>query len=126
MVGSVQSIGVYDRTATAVEQAGRIRDLVQAIGLERDTGGWIGASRSVRKALANPYAQRKASVDTLIKTVRADLNTMDDSYGPRVVKAVEQAKYDLGLPRSGPRVRSTPSGTTSSPTPCSSCTTSWP
>ncbi|MEV5497413.1 nitrate- and nitrite sensing domain-containing protein [Nonomuraea fuscirosea] len=96
VVGSVQSIGVYDRTATAVEQAGRIRDLVQAIGLERDTGGWIGASRSVRKALANPYAQRKASVDTLIKTVRADLNTMDDSYGPRVVKAVEQAKYDLG------------------------------
>ncbi|MEU8362937.1 nitrate- and nitrite sensing domain-containing protein [Nonomuraea sp. NPDC048882] len=100
VVGSVQSIGVYDRTATAAEQAGRIRDLVQAIGLERDTGGWIGASRSVRKALANPYAQRKASVDTLIKTVRADLNTMDDSYGPRVVKAVEQAKYDLGrLPK---------------------------
>ncbi|MFC7589073.1 nitrate- and nitrite sensing domain-containing protein [Nonomuraea antimicrobica] len=95
MVGSVQSIGVYDRTAIAAEQAGRLRDLVQALGLERDTGGWIGANRAMRKKLEAPLEQRKAAVDTLIKTVRADLDTMDESYGPRVVKAAAQARYDL-------------------------------
>ncbi|WP_170222966.1 nitrate- and nitrite sensing domain-containing protein [Nonomuraea turkmeniaca] len=95
VVGSVQSIGDYDRTATAAEQAGRIRDLVQAIGLERDTGGWIGASRAMRKTLAQPIAERKAAVDKLVATVRDDLGTIDDSYGPRVVKAADQARGDL-------------------------------
>ncbi|MFB4265782.1 nitrate- and nitrite sensing domain-containing protein [Nonomuraea sp. GTA35] len=95
VVESVQSIDVYDRTATAAEQAGRIRDLVQALGLERDTGGWIGANRAMRKQLAADYTQRKAAVDTLVKTVRADLDAMDDSYGPRVVRAASQARYDL-------------------------------
>nr|WP_277350065.1 sensor histidine kinase [Nonomuraea sp. FMUSA5-5] len=95
VVESVQSIDVYDRTATATEQAGHIRDLVQALGLERDTGGWIGANRAMRKQLAAAYKQRQAAVDTLVKTVSADLATMDDSYGPRVVKAAAQAKYDL-------------------------------
>ncbi|GAB2921012.1 nitrate- and nitrite sensing domain-containing protein [Nonomuraea fastidiosa] len=100
VVSSIQSIAAYDRTATAAEQAGRIRDLVQALGLERDTGGWIGASRAMRKKLAKPLAQRKAAVDTLVKAVRADLDTMDASYGPRVVKAAEQARYDLSrLPK---------------------------
>ncbi|MET7332876.1 nitrate- and nitrite sensing domain-containing protein [Nonomuraea sp. NPDC005650] len=100
VVGSVQSIAAYDRTATGAEQAGRIRDLLQAIGLERDTGGWIGANRAMRKKLAQPLAQRKAAVDALVKTVNADLDTMDDSYGPRIVKAAQQAKYDLGrLPK---------------------------
>ncbi|MEV0997623.1 nitrate- and nitrite sensing domain-containing protein [Nonomuraea sp. NPDC050202] len=95
VVESVQSIDVYDRTATAAEQAGRIRDLVQALGLERDTGGWIGANRAMRKQLAADYTQRKAAVDTLVKAVRADLDAMDDSYGPRVVRAASQARYDL-------------------------------
>jgi signal transduction histidine kinase len=100
VVGSVQSIADYDRTATAAEQSGRIRDLVQAIGLERDTGGWIGASRSMRKKLVAPLEERKAAVDALIKTVRSDIDTMDDSYGPRVVKAAGQARSDLSrLPR---------------------------
>ncbi|MGW4956783.1 nitrate- and nitrite sensing domain-containing protein [Nonomuraea sp. NPDC004186] len=100
VVGSVQSIGDYDRTATGAEQAAHIRDLLQAIGLERDTGGWIGANRAMRKKLAQPLAQRKAAVDTLVKTVNADLDTIDDSYGPRIVKAAQQVKYDLGrLPR---------------------------
>ncbi|MEV0378959.1 nitrate- and nitrite sensing domain-containing protein [Nonomuraea sp. NPDC050643] len=100
VVGSVQSIGDYDRTATAAEQSGRIRDLVQAVGLERDTGGWIGANRAMRKKLAPQLTEYKASVDALVKTVRSDLDTMDDSYGPRVVKAAAQARYDLGrLPK---------------------------
>ncbi|MFC4114697.1 nitrate- and nitrite sensing domain-containing protein [Nonomuraea zeae] len=100
VVGSVQSIADYDRTATAAEQAGRVRDLVQALGLERDTGGWIGASRAMRKKLSAPLEQRKAAVDALVKTVRSDLDTIDDSYGPRVVKAAGQARSDLSrLPR---------------------------
>ncbi|MFI6738099.1 nitrate- and nitrite sensing domain-containing protein [Nonomuraea sp. NPDC050451] len=100
VVGSVQSIGDYDRTATGAEQAAHIRDLLQAIGLERDTGGWIGANRAMRKKLAQPLAQRKAAVDALVKTVNADLETIDDSYGPRIVKAAQQVRYDLGrLPR---------------------------
>ncbi|TDD28323.1 HAMP domain-containing protein, partial [Nonomuraea terrae] len=95
VVGSVQSIGVYDRTASAAEKAGRVRDLVQAIGLERDTAGWSGANRAVRRQLAPELAQRKASVDTLVRAVRADISALDDSYGSRVVRAAEQADYDL-------------------------------
>ncbi|MGP3935892.1 nitrate- and nitrite sensing domain-containing protein [Nonomuraea sp. KM88] len=95
VVESVQSIGVYDRTAIGAEQSGRIRDLVQAIGLERDTAGWAGAGRAVRKKLAAPLEQRKAAVDTLVRAVRSDLDTMDTSYGPRIVKAAAQARYDL-------------------------------
>ncbi|SDJ64270.1 sensor histidine kinase [Nonomuraea jiangxiensis] len=95
VVASVDSIAAYDRTATAAEVAGRIRDLVQALGLERDTSGWIGASRAVRKTLAGPLKEREAAVDTLTKAVNSDFDLLDDSYGPRVVRAVEQARYDL-------------------------------
>ncbi|MFB9627945.1 sensor histidine kinase [Nonomuraea helvata] len=95
VVGSVQSIGDYDRTATGAEQAGHVRDLVQALGLERDTSGWLGASRAMRKKLAGPLEQRKAAVDALVKVVNTDLDAMDDSYGPRIVKAAQQAKHDL-------------------------------
>ncbi|GGS94523.1 nitrate- and nitrite sensing domain-containing protein [Nonomuraea spiralis] len=95
VVGSVQSIGDYDRTATAAEQAGRIRDLVQALGLERDTGGWIGAYPKLRKSKAAELNEYKTAVDKLVKGVREDLDTMDESYGERVVKAAGQAKYDL-------------------------------
>ncbi len=100
MVGSVQSISDYDRTAVAAEQAGRIRDLVQALGMERDTGGWSDAARSLRKRLSKPYADRKAEVDRLVKSVRTDLASMDESYGDRVLRVVERAYTDLNfLPR---------------------------
>ncbi|NUP66924.1 MAG: HAMP domain-containing protein [Nonomuraea sp.] len=95
VVGSVQSIGDYDRTATAAEQAGRIRDLVQALGLERDTGGWMGAYPKLRKAKSAEFKEYVTSVDKLVRSVREDLDTMDESYGERVVKAAGQAKYDL-------------------------------
>ncbi|MEO3871942.1 nitrate- and nitrite sensing domain-containing protein [Nonomuraea sp. B12E4] len=95
VVASVDSINAYDRTATAAEVAGRIRDLVQALGLERDTSGWIGASRTVRKSLSGPLEERKAAVDTLVKAVNSDLDGLDGSFGPRVVRAVGQARYDL-------------------------------
>ncbi|SDK15722.1 Signal transduction histidine kinase [Nonomuraea maritima] len=96
VVGSVQSIDAYERTASAAEKAGRVRDLLQALGLERDTVGWSGANRTTRKSLDKQVAQRKAAVDTLARAVRADLSTIDDSYGDRVVRAAEQADYDLG------------------------------
>ncbi|WP_188190738.1 sensor histidine kinase [Nonomuraea sp. SYSU D8015] len=95
VVRSIQSISDHERTATAAQQASHIRDLLQAIGLERDTGGWIGAARAMRKTLAAPFAERKAAVDKLAATVRADLDTIDDSYGPRVVKAADEARGDL-------------------------------
>ncbi|WP_169577082.1 sensor histidine kinase [Nonomuraea coxensis] len=100
VVESVQSIADYDRTAAAAEQAGHIRDLLQAIGLERDTAGWIGASRAMKKTLSAPLAQRKATVDGLAGQVRSDLNAIDDSYGPRAVKAADRARSVLArLPR---------------------------
>jgi signal transduction histidine kinase len=95
VVGSVQSIDAYDRTTQAAAQAEHLRSLVQALGLERDTGGWLDASRGLRRKLAKPYAERKAAVDTLVKTVRADLDTMDESYGPRVLDVVRRARLDL-------------------------------
>ncbi|MEV0348085.1 nitrate- and nitrite sensing domain-containing protein [Nonomuraea sp. NPDC050680] len=97
VVGSVQSIGDYDRTALAAEQAGHIRDLVQALGLERDTGGWLAASSKVRKKLTEPYKERKAKVDALVKTVQADMAVMDESYGDRVLNAVKRARYDFNV-----------------------------
>ncbi|MEV4223592.1 nitrate- and nitrite sensing domain-containing protein [Nonomuraea sp. NPDC049725] len=100
VVGSVQSIGDYDRTTVAAEQASRIRDLVEAVGLERDTGGWSNAARSLRKKLSKPYNDRKADVDRLVKAVRADLGAMDESYGDRVQAVVKRAHIDLNaLPR---------------------------
>ncbi|WP_214326244.1 sensor histidine kinase [Nonomuraea sediminis] len=95
VVASVQSIGDYDRVASAALQAADIRDLVQAIGLERDTAGWIGAAPSVRKKLTPLYNQRKSAVDALVRTVQGDLASMDEAYGQRVLDAVKLARYDL-------------------------------
>ncbi|WP_219467026.1 nitrate- and nitrite sensing domain-containing protein [Nonomuraea rhizosphaerae] len=97
VVGSVQSIGDYDRTALAAEQAGRIRDLVQALGVERDTGGWMAASSRARKSLAGVYKDRKAKVDGLVRSVQSDMTMMDDSYGVRVAAAVKRTGYDFGV-----------------------------
>ncbi|MFI6709799.1 nitrate- and nitrite sensing domain-containing protein [Nonomuraea sp. NPDC050478] len=100
VVESVQSVAAFDRTAVAAEQAGRIRDLVQALGLERDTGGWHNAARTQRKRLEKPYEERKAEVDRLVRAVKADLGAMDESYGDRVTDVVARAHIDLdNLPR---------------------------
>ncbi|MGI5269671.1 nitrate- and nitrite sensing domain-containing protein [Nonomuraea sp. CA-218870] len=96
VVESVQSVSAFDRTAVAAEQAGRIRALVQALGLERDTGGWYDAARSQRKRLEQPYEERKAEVDRLVKAVRTDLAAMDGSYGDRVTDVVGRTHADLG------------------------------
>uniref|UniRef100_UPI000DE463A2 sensor histidine kinase n=1 Tax=Nonomuraea lactucae TaxID=2249762 RepID=UPI000DE463A2 len=95
VVGSVQGINDYDRTTQAAEQAERLRNLVQALGLERDTGGWLDAARSLRRKLAKPYAERKAEVDKIVQATRADLDAMDESYGPRVLDVVRRARLDI-------------------------------
>ncbi|MER6942611.1 nitrate- and nitrite sensing domain-containing protein [Nonomuraea sp. NPDC000554] len=103
VLASVQSIGAYDRTSAAAAEAGRLRDLVQAIGLERDTGGWMGASSAMRKKLGAVYNERKAAVDRLVKTVLDDMAAMDESYGERVLEAIKRARSDLTVVL--PRVR---------------------
>ncbi|MEV0203126.1 nitrate- and nitrite sensing domain-containing protein, partial [Nonomuraea sp. NPDC050691] len=103
VVGSIQSINDYERTIRAAADAGHIRDLVQALGMERDTGGWMVVSGAQRKKLAKPYAERKAAVDKLVSTVQADMDAMDDSYGVRVLDVVRRARLDI---RQLPRTRS--------------------
>ncbi|MEV4101560.1 nitrate- and nitrite sensing domain-containing protein [Nonomuraea sp. NPDC049649] len=95
VVESVQSVAAFDRTAVAAVQAERVRALVQALGLERDTGGWHNAARSQRKRLEKPYEERKAEVDRLVQSVKTDLGEMDESYGDRVTQAVARAHIDL-------------------------------
>ncbi|SEM17047.1 nitrate- and nitrite sensing domain-containing protein [Nonomuraea pusilla] len=96
VTASVQSVAAYDRTATAAQQATHLRDLLQALGLERDTAGWSAVSKQLRKKLAQRLSQSKATVDRLTAVVRSDLEAMDDSYGVRVAHAAQQALYDLG------------------------------
>ncbi|NRQ36346.1 HAMP domain-containing protein [Nonomuraea sp. NN258] len=95
VVASVQSISDYDRTAAAAEQAGHLRDLVQALGVERDTSGWMASNRTARKKYSNQLTDSKSAVDKLVKVVREDFEAIDDSYGERVVNQVKQARYDL-------------------------------
>ncbi|MFD1935206.1 MULTISPECIES: nitrate- and nitrite sensing domain-containing protein [Nonomuraea] len=94
VVSSVDSIGVYDRTVVVAQQATDIRDLVQALGMERDTGGWFYATRQ-RKQLKQPYEESKDVVDKQVKAVLADLGAMDASYGPRVEQAAKLAAAQL-------------------------------
>ncbi|MFI6810869.1 nitrate- and nitrite sensing domain-containing protein [Nonomuraea sp. NPDC050328] len=82
VVTSVESVGDYTRLATAAEQAGHIRDLLQSIGLERDTAGWYYLSRNNDK-LQEHVQNREKETDRNAKVVLADLATIDSSYGVR-------------------------------------------
>ncbi|MEU7898547.1 nitrate- and nitrite sensing domain-containing protein [Nonomuraea sp. NPDC049152] len=94
VVSSVDSIGAYDRTVVVAQQATDIRDLVQSLGMERDTGGWFYATKQ-RKQLKQPYEESKDVVDKQVKAVLADLAAMDASYGPRVEQAAKLAAAQL-------------------------------
>ncbi|MGV9310174.1 nitrate- and nitrite sensing domain-containing protein [Nonomuraea sp. NPDC003727] len=102
VVSSVDSIGVYDRTVVIAGQATHIRDLVQALGMERDTGGWFYATKQ-RRQLKEPYEDSKDAVDKQVKAVLADLAAMDAAYGPRVQQAAKVAASQL---KSLPAIRS--------------------
>ncbi|MFI6500901.1 nitrate- and nitrite sensing domain-containing protein [Nonomuraea typhae] len=87
VVTSVESVTVYERAETAAEQSGRIRDLLQMIGLERDTATWMYIAGAAGKELKGNLTARQREVDDLLKAVQDDLATMA-GYGPRVEHAV--------------------------------------
>ncbi|MER5648936.1 nitrate- and nitrite sensing domain-containing protein [Streptosporangium sp. NPDC002524] len=98
VVASVDSVAGYQRTAAAAEYSGGLRDLAQALGLERDRGAWSSFQPSNKGLKESSDAQRK-TVDALVKKVRLEVQAIDDSYGARVVEAARNVGYQLeGLP----------------------------
>ncbi|WP_436759460.1 nitrate- and nitrite sensing domain-containing protein [Streptosporangium sp. V21-05] len=98
VVASVDSVSGYQRTAAAAEYSGGLRDLAQALGLERDRGAWSSFQPSNKGLKESSDAQRK-TVDALVKKVRLEVQAIDDSYGARVVEAARNVGYQLeGLP----------------------------
>ncbi|MGJ6963942.1 nitrate- and nitrite sensing domain-containing protein [Streptosporangium sp. G11] len=98
VVASVDSVAGYQRTASAAEYSGGLRDLAQALGLERDRGAWSSFQTSNKSLKDSSDAQRK-TVDALVKKVRLEVQAIDDSYGARVVEAAKNVTYQLeGLP----------------------------
>ncbi|WP_189237849.1 nitrate- and nitrite sensing domain-containing protein [Planomonospora parontospora] len=94
VAASVEGVTVHQRTAAAAEYSGRLRDLAQAIGLERDRGAWA-AFQPANKGLESSFTTQRKVVDDLLLEVRRDLRAIDDSYGPRAVKAARDAAYQL-------------------------------
>ncbi|MGW0594548.1 sensor histidine kinase [Streptosporangium sp. NPDC002607] len=98
VVASVDSVAGYQRTAAAAEYSGGLRDLAQALGLERDRGAWASFQPSDKGLKESEEAQRKV-VDALAKKVLVEVQAIDDSYGPRAVEAARSVAYQLeGLP----------------------------
>ncbi|WP_327086883.1 nitrate- and nitrite sensing domain-containing protein [Nonomuraea sp. NBC_01738] len=96
VVTSVESVNVYDRTIQAAEQAGRIRDLLQTLALERDTGTWYYTAGAAGKELKAPFTARQREASTLLKQVLVDLDMMSD-YGPRAVHAALMVRTSSNL-----------------------------
>ncbi|WP_344855021.1 nitrate- and nitrite sensing domain-containing protein [Planomonospora alba] len=94
VVDSVDSVAVHQRTASAAEYSGRLRDLAQALGLERDRGTW-SAFQPSNKGLESSFIEQQKVVDGLVQKIRADLRAIDDAYGSRAVKAAQDAAYQL-------------------------------
>ncbi|MFI6453052.1 nitrate- and nitrite sensing domain-containing protein [Streptosporangium amethystogenes] len=98
VVASVDSVAGYQRTAAAAEYSGGLRDLAQALGLERDRGAWASFQPSDKRLKESEEAQRKV-VDALAGKVLLEVRAIDDSYGPRAVEAARNVAYQLeGLP----------------------------
>ncbi|WP_051864256.1 nitrate- and nitrite sensing domain-containing protein [Streptosporangium roseum] len=94
VVASIDSVAGYQRTASAAEYSGDIRDLAQALGLERDRSAWSSFQTSNKGLKDSAEAQMK-TVDALIGKVRLDLQAIDDSYGVRTAKAAKDVGYQL-------------------------------
>ncbi|WP_285588992.1 nitrate- and nitrite sensing domain-containing protein [Herbidospora sp. NBRC 101105] len=100
VAGSVDSLSAYERTATAAEYAGRLRELAQQLAAERDHKAWLDGLIGVQSALRNAdetirqhqdtLSEQKLVVDSLIKKSAADLRAVDESFGPRVVEDARQ------------------------------------
>ncbi|WP_326828750.1 nitrate- and nitrite sensing domain-containing protein [Streptosporangium sp. NBC_01810] len=94
VVASVDSVAGYQRTAAAAEYSGGLRDLAQALGLERDRGAWASFQPSNKGLEESEEAQRKV-VDALVKKVLLEVQAIDDSYGSRTVEAAKSVAYQL-------------------------------
>ncbi|GAA4218400.1 signal transduction histidine kinase [Streptosporangium album] len=94
VVASIDSVAGYQRTASAAEYSGDIRDLAQALGLERDRTAWASLQTSNKGLKSSAEAQKK-TVDALVSKVRLDLEAIDESYGARVAKAAKDVAYQL-------------------------------
>ncbi|MFI6480108.1 nitrate- and nitrite sensing domain-containing protein [Nonomuraea sp. NPDC050663] len=98
VVTSIESVGSYTRVASAAEMAGRLRETLQAIGLERDTVGWYVISGN-NKSLREHSEARVKDTDRATSRVLEDLATIDDSYGTRAAERAKSAAASLrGLP----------------------------
>ncbi len=105
VVGSVDSLSAYERTATAAEYAGRLRELAQQLAAERDHKAWLDGLVGVQSALRNAdetirqhqdtLAKQKQVVDGMIKSSTADLGLVDASFGPRVLEDARQVSTRL-------------------------------
>ncbi|GAA0429070.1 hypothetical protein Acor_39820 [Acrocarpospora corrugata] len=100
---SIGSISANQRTLAAAEYAGRLRDLSQQLGTERDRTAWLDGLTGVRASLRDPTRilqqqsydlnQQKSVVDRMLAASIEDLGQIDESFGER---ALEEAKQALG------------------------------
>ncbi|WP_459802334.1 sensor histidine kinase [Herbidospora sp. RD11066] len=105
VVGSVDSLSAYERTATAAGYAGRLRELAQQLAAERDHKAWLEGLVGVQSALRNAdetirqhtdtLTKQKQVVDGMIKTSLTDLGAIDSTFGPRLVEDARQAANRL-------------------------------
>ncbi|MEU9831212.1 nitrate- and nitrite sensing domain-containing protein [Streptosporangium sp. NPDC048047] len=91
---SVESVAGYQRAASAAEYGNRIRDLAQALGLERDRVAWASFQPG-NKGLKSSAEAQMETVDGKVTKVLADLGAIDDSYGRRATDAARDVRYQL-------------------------------
>ena len=94
VVASIDSVAGYQRTAAAAEYSGGLRELAQALGLERDRVAWA-SFQPTNQGLKEAADTQQRTADALIKKVALDLQGIDDSYGPRAVDAAKDVGYQL-------------------------------
>ncbi|MEV7006083.1 nitrate- and nitrite sensing domain-containing protein [Streptosporangium sp. NPDC051022] len=94
VVTSVDSVAGYQRTASAAEYSGGLRELAQALGLERDRVAWAAFSPA-NQGLQDAATAQQATVDALVAKVLLDLQAIDDSYGQRAAEAAKDVGYQL-------------------------------
>ncbi|WP_406318083.1 nitrate- and nitrite sensing domain-containing protein [Streptosporangium sp. NBC_01639] len=94
VVASVDNVTGYQRTASAAEYSGDLRNLAQALGLERDRTAWASFQPS-NKGLKSSAEEQRKTVDALVGRVRLDLEALDESYGDRAVNAAKDVTYQL-------------------------------
>ncbi|MDF5752685.1 nitrate- and nitrite sensing domain-containing protein [Spongiactinospora sp. TRM90649] len=115
VVTAVESITVHERAALAAEYAGRIRDLSESLGEERDLGTWWsyaanppqipGASRRQPRPnfegarttndLHALFKKRQQKVDGQLASVTRDFAAIDTTFGALAPEAVRQAQQQI-------------------------------